>query len=314
MPTPADTDVTHAYSELAALRQATERGHWPQVRDQLTEIAQRGADEEARAAAVVAQTPGAARVLAIDSDSGDPLAEALWAYNQIIVGWEARSGKQAEYVERSEFETFHAHLKAAEPVLIRLCAQHPEWALPWILRLLTARGLELGQSEARRRFARLSEHTVGSFAGQQQLLQILLPKWSGSWDSAYAFARDCETTGVGTNGPAMVPIYHLERWLDDSGPAGTAYLTSGPVRDDLERSAHASVWHDDYDGGFAALTSHTAYAAAFALAGVQPKAAAHWHQLGRHVDDFIWRYVGTAQPVLTSRDAALNAMSAGDRG
>ncbi|NEE53474.1 hypothetical protein G3M55_53870, partial [Streptomyces sp. SID8455] len=90
------------------------------------------------------------------ADHGSPLARTLLAARYINVGWDIRSSYRAEHVSREQFQEFHAWLRRAERLLIGVCADEPAYALAWMYRLTTARGLELGASEVRRRYDRLA--------------------------------------------------------------------------------------------------------------------------------------------------------------
>ncbi|GAA1897419.1 hypothetical protein [Asanoa iriomotensis] len=60
----------------------------------------------------------------------------------------------------------------------------------WTARLTTARGLEMGQAEARRRYDRLAALDPHHLPGQRQLLQQLCAKWGWSLEDMHAFATE----------------------------------------------------------------------------------------------------------------------------
>ena len=83
-------------------------------------------------------------------------------------------------------------------------------------RLITARGLRLGLSEARRRYHRLAEIDPYHLPGQWQYLQQLCPKSGGDWARTHAFAREtAEAAPPGSFGPVLVAEAHLEHWLEE---------------------------------------------------------------------------------------------------
>ncbi|MFJ2739080.1 hypothetical protein ACIO3O_05385 [Streptomyces sp. NPDC087440] len=251
-------------------------------------------DEEAAACGVVADTPGSETFLrqVADQYPGEPLPRALLADRLIMVGWDIRSGARAQDVTASQFDQFHAHLRQAEQLLIELCAEHPTYALGWFLRGITARGLELGQSEARRRYDRLAAHHPHHFPAQRQLLQQLCPKWGGSWEAAHAFAESCaQAAPPGSHSPAVVAEAHFEHWCALDGNEATAYLRRPDVRDSLLNAADKSVLHPAFRPGFHGVTTHNYFAFAHSVAGRHAEAAPHFRALGNCADEHPWLFL-----------------------
>jgi hypothetical protein len=89
-------------------------------------------------------------------DDSHTLPQVLLAARHISMGGQARTGLRARHASRNQFAVFHDHLRRAEQLLIEVVAREPANAMAWALRVTTAMGLELGQSEARRRYDRLA--------------------------------------------------------------------------------------------------------------------------------------------------------------
>ncbi|MGV9556534.1 hypothetical protein [Streptomyces sp. NPDC003522] len=245
------------------------------------------------ASSVLAEVPGVETLLerAVAEHPADPLPRTLLAERYVHIGWDIRSGARAQHVSRDQFEQFHSWLRRAEQLLIEVCAQQPAYAPAWVVRLTTARGLELGQAEARRRYDRLSAHHPHHYRAQTQLLQQLCPKWGGSWEAAHAFARECATAAPdGSTSGAVVALAHIEHWLDLGSPDGTAYLRGVPVRDDLRFAAQVSVLHPDHRPGWYSVGAHNAFAFAFSVGGHHADAARHFAFLGDRATEFPWQY------------------------
>ncbi|MFJ4875105.1 hypothetical protein ACIP93_07805 [Streptomyces sp. NPDC088745] len=257
-------------------------------------------DEEAAACRTVGGTHGSETFLRQVADlyPADPLPRVLLADRLISLGWEIRSGARAQHVTAAQFEQFHAHLRQAEQLLIAVCAQYPAYALAWYLRGITARGLELGQSEARRRYDRLAAHHPHHYPAQRQLLQQSCPKWGGSWEAAHGFAEACARAAPpGSQSPAVVAEAHFEHWSDLDGAEATGYLRRPDVRDSLLNAAAASVLHPSFRPGFHGVTAHTYFAFAHSVAGRHAEAAPHFRALGNCADEHPWLF-------LPGRDAA----------
>ncbi|MGC4857375.1 hypothetical protein ACLQ24_29425 [Micromonospora sp. DT4] len=121
-------------------------------------------------------------------------------------------------------------------------------AAAWTERIIIARGLQLGQNEARRRYDRLAQQHPHHATAQAALLQQLCPKWSGDGDRAFAFARECaQAAPVGAPNAVLVVEAHLERWLDfDTDRERTAYVRSTPVAEEIMQAAQRSMLHPDF--------------------------------------------------------------------
>ncbi|MEH0576366.1 hypothetical protein QBA54_18135 [Streptomyces sp. B21-108] len=174
---------------------------------------------------------------------------------------------------------------------------------------MTARGLQLGQAEARRRYDRLSAHHPHHYRAQTQLLQQLCPKWGGSWDAAHGFARECATAAPdGANSGALVALAHIEHWLDLDSGERTAYMRGLPVRDDLRNAARVSVLHAGHRPDWNSIGAHSAFAFAFSIGGHFADAAPHFAFLGDRATEFPWQYLPDQKSAfLKFRKSALGA-------
>jgi hypothetical protein len=295
--------------ELIPLRTAAQAGDWQAVRACFAAL--ESVDQLASASSLVADIAGVENFLerAAADLPGDPLPRTLLAERYVYIGWDIRSGARAQHVSQDQFTQFHDWLRRAEQLLIGVCAEQPAYAPAWTARLMTARGLQLGQAEARRRYDRLSAHHPHHYRAQTQLLQQLCPKWSGSWDAAHGFARECATAAPdGANSGAMVALAHIEHWLDLDSGERTAYMRGLPVRDDLRNAARVSVLHPGHRPDWNSIGAHSAFAFAFSVGGHFADAAPHFAFLGDRATEFPWQYLPDKKSAfLKFRKSALGA-------
>ncbi|UQX02588.1 hypothetical protein [Streptomyces sp. RerS4] len=290
-------DPTEHFPALAALRAAVLRKDGDAVIAAFASLPDE--DDRALACWAVAETPDAETFLQdlASRRPDDPLPNVLLANHLILRGWEIRSDARAEHVTREQFDAFHAHLRRAEILLIDVCAAHPRDALAWYLRLISARGLELGQSEARRRHDRLAEHHPHHFNAQSQLLQQLCPKWGGTWEEAHGYARDrAAAAPEGAPNGALVAVAQMERYLDiaqdRTKKAAEEYLREPATRAELLAASARSVLHPAARAdAYQMVAAHNAFAAAHSLAGRPADAAPHFRALGDRATEFPWSYV-----------------------
>ncbi|MFF1543555.1 hypothetical protein [Streptomyces sp. NPDC058291] len=294
--------------ELIPLRTAAQAGDWPAVRAFFAGLA--SVDELASASSLLADIAGVENLLerAVAEDPGDPLPRALLAERYVYIGWDIRSGARAQHVSQDQFAQFHDWLRRAEQLLIEVCAEHPDHAPAWTARLMTARGLQLGQAEARRRYDRLSARHPHHYRAQTQLLQQVCPKWGGSWEAAHGFARECATAAPdGSNSAALVALAHIERWLDLDSGEDAAYMRTPSVRDDLRYAAQVSVLHPAHRPDWNSIGAHNAFAFAFSLGNHWADAAPHFAFLGDRASESPWYYLpDKTSSFLKCRKAALD--------
>jgi hypothetical protein len=295
--------------ELIPLRTAAQAGDWRAVRACFAALD--SVDQLASASSLVADIDGVENFLerAAADLPGDPLPRTLLAERYVYIGWDIRSGARAQHVSQDQFTQFHDWLRRAEQLLIEVCAEQPAYAPAWTARLMTARGLQLGQAEARRRYDRLSAHHPHHYRAQTQLLQQLCPKWGGSWDAAHGFARECATAAPdGANSGALVALAHIEHWLDLDSGERTAYMRGLPVRDDLRNAARVSVLHAGHRPDWNSIGAHSAFAFAFSIGGHFADAAPHFAFLGDRATEFPWQYLTDQKSAfLKFRKSALGA-------
>jgi hypothetical protein len=226
------------------------------------------------------------------ADPSSTLALVLLASQHIEEGWRARTNYRIKYVSRKRLAAFHDHLRIAEQILIDVTAREPDNLAAWTLRLTTGRGLELGQSEARRRYDQTAKNDPHHLAAQVTLLQQLCPKWGGSFDAMLAFARERSfASPEGSLNAALIVEGHLERWVELSGKASNAYLRDPAVRDEVARAAAHSVLHPAFRPAYNWVSAHSTFALYHSLAGDYSAAAVHFRAMGPYAVIEPWTYV-----------------------
>ncbi|MFI1149070.1 hypothetical protein [Streptomyces sp. NPDC020817] len=284
---------------LTALRGHVHGRNWDSVAGSFAALTDE--DDRALACRVVAEQQNAEPFLnqVMAGDPRDPLVRTLLADRLIQTGWGIRSGYRARHVSREQFQQFHAFLRRAEVLLIDVCAEYPDHALAWYLRVITSRGLELGPGETRRRYERLAEHHPHHYSGQQQLLQQICPKWGGTWESAHGFAEECaKAAPPGSPNGALVAVAQLEQYLElrekeGDRAAGTYLRTPGAHQALLDAAARSVLHPAARADAYQLVGAHSAFAAAHCAAGRHAEAAAHFRALGDRASEFPWSYVGS---------------------
>ncbi|EWM16336.1 hypothetical protein KUTG_06640 [Kutzneria sp. 744] len=297
-------DQAAAFPELLGLREAVRAADWTAI--ELFFAGLSDVDMTAFAVNVVGGVEGAEDFLAALPPT--PLARRLHASRRIAKAWEIRSGYRAAHVSRDQFAGMHEQLRVAEPILIKLTAEDPSDAVAWCLRLNTALGLQMGQSESRRRYDRLARSAPHCFTAQGRLLQQLCPKWGGNWEVLHAFGRECmDAAPPGSLSPIVLAEAHLEHYFELEGPEAGRYLRQVSVQREIIESAEKSVLHPDFAGGYHWPTAHGVYALLFGRMGDQERAKVHFTALGEALSEYPWQSAsGTPEALFRRmRDKAL---------
>ncbi|WP_433529413.1 hypothetical protein ACQPYA_24375 [Micromonospora sp. CA-263727] len=290
---PPEFSAAAAYPQVSAGRAALAAGDWPALRALLEEQ-----DPHGRTFLVddVGGTPDAGKFLhdVHTEHPEDPLAGTLLGAYLIGAGWRIRSAKRAQYVSQQQFAQFSDHLCRAEQVLIDVTARHPAEVTAWAQRITSARGLEAGQAEARRRYDRLAAHEPHHLAAQTQLLQQLCPKWGGSWERAHAFVRECvEAVPPGAPNAVLVVEAYLEQALHH-GKASVAgeFLRGQRARAEIHDAARRSIWHPEFRHGWDWVSVRSTFALAFALMQEWTPAAQQYAALGNLGSTWMYEHLG----------------------
>lgn len=199
-------------------------------------------------------------------------------------------------------------MRRAEARLIEVCAVVPTWTLPWYFRLFTARGLWLGQGEARRRYDRIAAEIPHHFPAQEVLLQQMSPDWSGTWEAMFEFTRRVAAWAPpGSPSKALIAKAHLERCITVGEKRAVAYLKQAQVQREVAEAAQGSVLHPAYRSGPERVDLHTTFGVLHAIAGADDSALPHFLALGSVVSAQTWSQLSGA--LLTksakARDRAL---------
>ncbi|MDY7087092.1 MAG: hypothetical protein SYR96_18500 [Actinomycetota bacterium] len=285
-------DEAVAYPQVAAVRERVAGRDWGGAREVLDELPAAGRSVATR---VLSELDGCEDFLreVLDRDPADSAAAAALGYRLAIIGWRIRSRARAQFVSGEQFASFREWLLRAEAVLIEGAARNPHDPALWTARLVTARGLEVGLAEVRRRYDKVVALDPHHLPAQTQLLQSLCPKWSGSWELVHPFAREAMLAAPpGAVQGMLVAGGHIEHWSDLSKKAGDAYLSSEPVRRELHEAADRSVLHPEFGRDHGWVQAVSTFAFVFSMMGDMRRAGQLFTALGDVFTELPWGYLG----------------------
>jgi hypothetical protein len=282
---PPTLDPAVAYPEINVVRELLQARDWTGVEGFFGRLP--GESERAFFAGAVEDVAGSEELLAeeVKRERVPGLAHTLLGGRYITIGWDIRTARRAKDVSSEQFAALHDYLRRAETLLIDATAARPDNVAAWSRRLTTSMGLELGQSESRRRYDQLARTDPHNLQAQRRMVQLLCPKWSGSWEAMFAFARECAWSApLGSHCPAVLVEAHIERGFEE----GRGYFDSDEVRRDINAAAERSIGHPDYRPGYGWTAAQSLFAYAFSRMGDYPRAAYSFRALGRFVAPYPW--------------------------
>jgi hypothetical protein len=302
-------DPTAGDADVAAVRLALAGGDWPaaveviarlrgDTRTTLIDIVGADADRDFLAAVHAA-------------DPGDTTAAALLGTRMINDAWTARTALRAKHVSAERFARFHATLREAEDMLVETCALDASDPAIWTARLSTARGLELGQSEARRRYDRLAALDPYPVSGQRRLLQQLCAKWGGSIEAMHAFAAEA-TSGLpdGAHGWVLIADAQFEHMQELLSNNRRETIRSRASRAVLRAAADRSVLHPSFAHTLGWVDIANTFAMVLTFAGELRRAHQVFTMIGPWVGERPWSmFDGNPK----SQFLAMRARAAGPR-
>ncbi|MEU7904980.1 hypothetical protein [Actinoplanes sp. NPDC049118] len=180
----------------------------------------------------------------IRAEPGSTLPLLLRGARAVSWAWEARGSGTADTVGQDAWKVWFQRLKLAENCLDEVVDRDPGNAEAWHYLITLARARQLPIDEHWRRFNKLIEIDPSHLFGHEQMLNNLMPKWSGSNEAMFDFARTRAAACPGTHVPVLIAKAHIEyHWKNGR----EEYLERDEVADEINAAAYESVWHDDYE-------------------------------------------------------------------
>lgn len=297
--------------ELAAVRDAVAAGRWSAVEAALSEF---DAEDAVGVLDELAKAQHVERLLesAVAENPRSPVARTALARRYVQVGWDLRARPATQHAAQAQLDAFRHWLNRAERLLVEVCAEHPAYAPAWAVRQHTARGLELGASESRRRWVRLQAVGGPLWLPAMQLLLTLGPRWFGSAEVARDFVN--ETVATAPEGAltwALVPALHVEQWSQGDATEQKWYFRAAAVADELRDAALRSVLHPAFRGGLLAPAAHNLFAMAFWLGEHHAEAAHHLRAANGRLTEAPWSYLNEPETVARACRAFASGRSGG---
>lgn len=181
----------------------------------------------------------------------DPTLHSLAGFLLVEWAWEARGRGYAATVAPETWAVFDGRLSEAAAVLMRAHDLAPGSIEPWLHLLAVARGRQLGVEAARSCFDQAQDREPWEPNTCLAMIQNLAPKWGGTDDSMFEFAREV-TASAPASSPAhgVVPMAYLELLVQRMRTLPEAEALApgeGPdAHDELLAAAERSIFDPGY--------------------------------------------------------------------
>ncbi|MDG4857658.1 hypothetical protein P8605_05720 [Streptomyces sp. T-3] len=144
----------------------------------------------------------------------DPDALTLHGCALVHHAWEIRGGAADDRTDGSRLAAFRELVAQAEPVLRRATRSAPLDATPWAG--LAQVGLGVGYPAERMReiLTEVESRAPGHYSAHRTVLQYFCPKWWGTHEELFAFARSASDVPAG-HPLRMLPVQAWFEYADD---------------------------------------------------------------------------------------------------
>lgn len=213
----------------------------------------------------------------------------------LISAGELRRDGHSAPVTVAAAELWDRWVNQAARYIDEVLVREPGWADAWAWSIALSRALGLPLQERLRRFQRLIEIEPAHWYGHEQMLIALAPKWGGTSEAMFGFARERATSCPGTHVPTLVALAHREHNAhlsyvrEPDNPDRSlemTYYDPEAVTDDIWDAAQLSFWHDDYQTTLLTPIVWNNFAYSFAWGDLHKSAAVLFESIG---DDWITR-------------------------
>jgi hypothetical protein len=183
----------------------------------------------------------------VEREPDNPLAWYVRGEHEVRWAWAARSTYRSEYVGAEQWRLFHERLQMALADLATSLRIDPTEPGPRVSMIPIGSGLQMDHGERLRNWHAIADLDPWNVAGGHSMVQTLAPKWSGSLESMFAFAR--EVSAGAPDGHSIHVILadaHIEALFE---ARAEDYLRRPNVVEDLRAAAANSIDHPSYAGG-----------------------------------------------------------------
>ncbi|GGS89580.1 hypothetical protein [Streptomyces chromofuscus] len=240
----------------------------------------------------------------------DPDAAVVRARSTVILAWDIRGGKRAQYTTQEQFAGFHRTLQRAREDIGRAAALNPDDPTPYLTEIWVALGLGYPHSEMDKLWAEITARAPHHYEAHFSALQYWCEKWRGSKRLATEFAeRAAAKAPLGSLLTVLPLIAHFEH--DDSNDPEVDRTPEMVARVDAGLADAAAA--DPAHPRLPELRHLLAYY--LSLQDRDEMAVEQFRLVDGHVNALPWRYQGDGAEMAAYycriRDASAQVVAAG---
>ncbi|MDH5766949.1 MAG: hypothetical protein OEZ38_13135 [Gammaproteobacteria bacterium] len=147
-------------------------------------------------------------------DSGNDIALTVYGNSHITAAWESRGSGTADTVSTKQINKFFEHLVHAQEAFLEAIKHNKDNPEPFASLLIVAKGLSLDDDEKWKYFVQMVKRDPLHYFGHLSMIDALNPKWGGSTQAMFGFARTIANNQPGKKlFSALIAMAHIEQWL-----------------------------------------------------------------------------------------------------
>ncbi|HIE01595.1 MAG TPA: DUF4034 domain-containing protein [Thiotrichaceae bacterium] len=242
----------------------------------------------------------------IEQEPENALAYLLYGNAMIIAAWEVRGDSTADTIPISRFEEFWKRLALAQNAFYQAISLDNTDAEAFSSLITVAMGLSQGQDAFWEYFVQMIKRDRAHYFGHQSMLTALTPKWGGSQEEMFYFARTVvKHLPEGHVLYGLIPKAHIEQWLyysmSDDDLAHERYFHVEENMNEINRAfeVYAKGIERPDEMGYYVLNM---FAFCFYQQGDLNKTRELMKVIGKQATDYPWSYCG--EPVLSHVDTS----------
>ncbi len=221
-------------------------------------------------------------------------AHFLYGTHLVTKAWEARSKADSSKVSPDQTAAFLGFLNAAEAELhqaIRLKPKHKAVYAP-LIKVQMGKGDKLSATKILKQATKVAPNQMDYHIEQ---LTMLSPKWGGSTEEMFTFARERAQRDVTGILHGLIPAAHFEHWYELDGSEAVRYIKDKEVKAEIDQAyleVENAELKTDYYSQYQHYLALNYFVLIYFLMGNKKKSQKIFNMIDRHYTYRPWANMG----------------------
>ncbi|WP_309385850.1 hypothetical protein [Cerasicoccus frondis] len=240
-----------------------------------------------------------------------PLIPFIEGHELVRRAYQHRGTAVSSITSNEQFESFGRILARAEEVNLKAAQVYPGNPIVFFNLILGFGGRRMDEETLLILCAKMERASAGFYPGINQVMTFLAPKWGGTRESMFAFARD-KASGPerGSFLTTLIANAHIEEWgqllLEEKKEAAAQYFKRPEVFQSLAEAYQKSQPFTDNVEPWQHARFYNSFGFCLQMMGQSEDVAFVMEKLGTAVTQFPWHFLGES-PEQTIYSVRLNA-------